>query len=93
MYSVSVAQLIGSMDLGIYSSGANKVNVCGSRCPDRATVAIALREAGITVEIGGCHGSIGGCAINGELESGCYATVPERTERGIVQTEVIVRPR
>jgi hypothetical protein len=75
---------------GIYYGEGRTVKICGSNCVDREVVAETLRADGVSVRMAKCFGSIGCQSLNGELQSGTYATVPMQTESGIVATEVII---
>lgn len=92
LYPEQVAQSISG---GIYYADGKTdrtVFVCGANCPDKDEVTAQLRADGMTVKQNGCHGSIGGCAMNGTLKAGTYATVPEQTaDSGSLHNEVIIR--
>ncbi len=97
---LSPQQLIHDLPGGIRSDQQiQQIDVCGANCPDRQPVVNDLlrlsQELGFEVRIisSGCHGAIGGCAVNGALECGAYVTIPVSSATGVVDSEVIVRSR
>ena len=84
----SVAQALPG---GIYYGDDRTILVCGANCPGKNDIVNALLTEGVSARFSGCHGSIGGCAMNGVLVSGAYATVPMQTEMDTVAIEVIIR--
>lgn len=97
---LSPQQLIHNLPGGIRcGQQIQQIDVCGANCPDRQPVVNDLlrlsQELGFEVRIvsSGCHGAIGGCAVNGVLESGAYATIPVSSAIGMVDSEVVVRSR
>lgn len=82
---------------GIHYGDDQTFDVCLANCPDGQEVLDGLLEAlkdenGATAKKSGCHGSIGGCAMNGVLPEGAYVTIREETpNNGYQPTQAIVR--
>lgn len=91
METLKTSQVVDEIPGGIYFGADRAVTVCGANCVGREQVVMALREAGVSVEQNGCHGAIGGCAMNGVLDQGAYATLQRQTTEGIRPIEVAIQ--